>query len=137
MSDERMAGASGAASDAPVAPAGNVAEVPPGGPLCLTGRIRVEVAGEVVADTDDVALCRCGHSRNKPFCDGSHGQRGDRAGRSRRRRLRGQRTAAGARAADGRGVGRREVAGDEGRALPLRRVVDEAVLRWYPQEYRF
>ena len=50
----------------------NVAEVPPSGPLCLTGRIRVEVDGEIVADTDDVALCRCGHSGNKPFCDGSH-----------------------------------------------------------------
>ena len=51
---------------------GNVAEVPPAGPLCLTGRIQVEVDGEIVADTDDVALCRCGHSNNKPFCDGSH-----------------------------------------------------------------
>ncbi len=51
---------------------GNVAEVPPAGPLCLTGRIKVEVGGEVVADTDDVALCRCGHSGNKPYCDGSH-----------------------------------------------------------------
>ena len=51
---------------------GNVASVPPKGPLCLTGHIVVEVDGEVVADTDDVALCRCGHSRNKPFCDGSH-----------------------------------------------------------------
>ena len=53
-------------------PDGNIAQVPPAGPLCLTGRIKVEVGGEIVADTDDVALCRCGHSRNKPFCDGSH-----------------------------------------------------------------
>ncbi len=51
---------------------GNVAEVPPAGPLCLTGRIKVEVGGEIVAETDDVALCRCGHSGNKPYCDGSH-----------------------------------------------------------------
>lgn len=58
MSDERQTG--------------NIARVPPAGPLCLTGRIRVEVGGEVVADTDDVALCRCGHSGDKPFCDGSH-----------------------------------------------------------------
>lgn len=54
------------------APGGNVAQLPPAGPLCLTGRVRVEVDGEIVADTDDVALCRCGHSRDKPFCDGSH-----------------------------------------------------------------
>lgn len=80
MSDERRAGASGAGGDAqgtsagcaPTAFLGNLAEVPDSGPLCLTGRIRVEVAGEIVADTDDVALCRCGHSGNKPFCDGSH-----------------------------------------------------------------
>ncbi len=50
----------------------NVADVPAAGPLCLSGRIKVELGGEVVADTDDVALCRCGHSANKPFCDGSH-----------------------------------------------------------------
>jgi len=54
----------------------NVADVPAAGPLCLSGRIKVEVGGEVVADTDDVALCRCGHSANKPFCDGSHNRVG-------------------------------------------------------------
>lgn len=54
----------------------NVADVPPAGPLCLSGRIQVEVGGETVADTDDVALCRCGHSANKPFCDSSHNRVG-------------------------------------------------------------
>lgn len=55
---------------------GNVAEVPASGPLCLTGSIKVMVDGEVAADRDDVALCRCGHSGDKPFCDGSHRQAG-------------------------------------------------------------
>jgi len=29
---------------------------------------------------DNIALCRCGHSKNKPFCDGSHRQVGFQAG---------------------------------------------------------
>ncbi len=53
-------------------PSGNVADVPPAGPLCFAGRIRIEVGGEQIDDTDDVALCRCGHSSNKPYCDGTH-----------------------------------------------------------------
>ena len=71
--EQTGAGESAASAGGPV---GNVAEVPPSGPLCLTGRIQVEVDGEIVADTDDVALCRCGHSSNKPFCDGSHNKVG-------------------------------------------------------------
>ena len=32
---------------------------------------RYGLAGRTV-----VSLCRCGHSQNKPFCDGSHGRTG-------------------------------------------------------------
>ena len=46
------------------------------GPLVIQGAIKVldhlgnEFALPVGKDT--IALCRCGHSRNKPFCDASH-----------------------------------------------------------------
>jgi len=30
-------------------------------------------SGEACATVRGVALCRCGGSKNKPFCDGSHG----------------------------------------------------------------
>jgi uncharacterized Fe-S cluster protein YjdI len=43
------------------------------GPLMLEGRIRVQTPrGEIVRETDRVSLCRCGGTRNQPFCDGSH-----------------------------------------------------------------
>ena len=37
------------------------------------GSFRVERAGtEEVIDRASIALCRCGHSKNKPFCDSTH-----------------------------------------------------------------
>jgi CDGSH iron-sulfur domain-containing protein 3 len=30
----------------------------------------------VVAEGESVALCRCGHSKTKPFCDRSHREAG-------------------------------------------------------------
>jgi uncharacterized Fe-S cluster protein YjdI len=43
------------------------------GPLYLRGKIRILGPGNhVIREDTRVALCRCGQSRNKPFCDGSH-----------------------------------------------------------------
>ena len=43
------------------------------GPLMIKGGIRVESAkGESYEIRNRQALCRCGYSSNKPFCDGSH-----------------------------------------------------------------
>lgn len=43
------------------------------GPIMVTGGIRVESAsGESYEIRNRQALCRCGQSANKPFCDGSH-----------------------------------------------------------------
>ncbi len=45
----------------------------PHGPLYVRGRVTVRDAdGDVVRDDVRMALCRCGRSGNKPFCDGSH-----------------------------------------------------------------
>ena len=44
----------------------------PNGPLYLRGRLRiVQEDGSERVETR-VALCRCGNSANKPFCDGTH-----------------------------------------------------------------
>ena len=49
----------------------------PNGPLVLYGDIRVEsAAGELIEQGDNVFLCRCGNSKNKPFCDGEHKRTG-------------------------------------------------------------
>ena len=43
------------------------------GPLSMTGNLEVCAGtGRAVARLTSVKLCRCGHSGNKPFCDGSH-----------------------------------------------------------------
>ncbi len=43
------------------------------GPLMVRGGIRVQSgSGQSYEVRNRQALCRCGHSRNKPFCDGSH-----------------------------------------------------------------
>jgi CDGSH-type Zn-finger protein/uncharacterized Fe-S cluster protein YjdI len=44
-----------------------------GGPLFLEGPfVLASRRGEEHRDLGEAALCRCGASRNKPFCDGSH-----------------------------------------------------------------
>jgi CDGSH-type Zn-finger protein len=49
----------------------------PDGPLWVTGGIPVERAdGEPLETRNRVTLCRCGHSSNKPLCDGSHKEEG-------------------------------------------------------------
>lgn len=43
------------------------------GPLLLSGHVRlVAASGRVAWEGEKCALCRCGESKNKPFCDGSH-----------------------------------------------------------------
>ncbi len=43
------------------------------GPLVLQGPVRIVLEdGSVVREAESTALCRCGASREKPFCDGSH-----------------------------------------------------------------
>jgi CDGSH-type Zn-finger protein/uncharacterized Fe-S cluster protein YjdI len=43
------------------------------GPLFVRGPIEVvDRGGRVIRRAARVALCRCGHSQNKPFCDDSH-----------------------------------------------------------------
>ena len=46
------------------------------GPLLVKGAIQLEDAAGGVYSLDSskpaIALCRCGASKNRPFCDGAH-----------------------------------------------------------------
>ena len=45
----------------------------PNGPLLILGNAEIcSGTGRTVLRTQKTALCRCGASENKPFCDGSH-----------------------------------------------------------------
>ncbi len=58
---------------AEAAPARNTVTVANNGPLYVTGDLRVAGAAEDMPGTRTrVALCRCGQSANKPFCDNTH-----------------------------------------------------------------
>jgi len=47
------------------------------GPLKVRGNVEIiSGTGRVVARLESAALCRCGASNNKPFCDGSHARVG-------------------------------------------------------------
>lgn len=51
----------------------NTIQVQRDGPLYLRGSIRLRTAdGRIDIRDVRMALCRCGHSTNKPFCDNSH-----------------------------------------------------------------
>ena len=55
----------------------------PNGPLYVRGHMRITgPGGQLIREDTRVALCRCGHSENKPFCDGSHRRVGFRTGKS-------------------------------------------------------
>ncbi len=44
-----------------------------GGPLLIKGSLTIELSdGTVEEKSGMTALCRCGASANKPYCDGSH-----------------------------------------------------------------
>jgi CDGSH-type Zn-finger protein len=49
------------------------------GPLRIEGEFEIaDPAGQLfgLAGRTVISLCRCGHSANKPFCDGSHKREG-------------------------------------------------------------
>lgn len=50
-----------------------VVEIRPNGPLFLRGRVSLKAPGaEPQPEEYRFALCRCGASENKPYCDNSH-----------------------------------------------------------------
>jgi uncharacterized Fe-S cluster protein YjdI len=64
-----------------VAPGSPTIEIRPSpdGPLLVRGRIRVVRPDGTSEELSRAAFCRCGHSGNKPFCDGTHREVGFRA----------------------------------------------------------
>jgi len=67
--------AADSAVNEPAAEQINQLQICANGPAIATGQIQLATRnGEVIEKTRRVALCRCGASANKPYCDGSHKQ---------------------------------------------------------------
>lgn len=63
----------GGAAETP--PEDNTIVPMPRGPLYVRGRVQLRSAdGTLIVEDMRLALCRCGQSHNKPFCDNSHRQ---------------------------------------------------------------
>jgi CDGSH-type Zn-finger protein/uncharacterized Fe-S cluster protein YjdI len=70
-------GEPGLQDSAPLAQRGGKLAVKPlrNGPLVVTGNLEICTGtGHTLTRTQRAVLCRCGSSRNKPFCDGTHAQ---------------------------------------------------------------
>jgi len=47
------------------------------GPILIKGPVNIKYKGkEEIKESKTIALCRCGESANKPFCDGTHKRKG-------------------------------------------------------------
>jgi CDGSH-type Zn-finger protein len=43
------------------------------GPIKVSGSFNLKsTEGDIINTTNEIFLCRCGGSANKPFCDGTH-----------------------------------------------------------------
>lgn len=61
------------AGDSETPPGRNAVQLVNDGPLFLSGDITISDAGQRAPERSvRIALCRCGASGNKPFCDNSH-----------------------------------------------------------------
>jgi CDGSH-type Zn-finger protein len=65
--DQRAASAGRSAAETVITPYRD-------GPLLVRGPVRIQdqEGREIVVERDVVALCRCGKSRARPLCDGTH-----------------------------------------------------------------
>ena len=49
--------------------------VKPNGPIVIQGDLKLlDSEQQMLSDDNELYLCRCGQSANKPFCDGTHKQ---------------------------------------------------------------
>ena len=60
----------GGAAETP--PAANIVRVEANGPLYVEGRLTIRLPNGDSMEETRAALCRCGDSKNKPFCDNAH-----------------------------------------------------------------
>lgn len=52
---------------------GAIVEIIDGGPIKIKGHIILkDLKRDLLKECDEILLCRCGESANKPFCDRSH-----------------------------------------------------------------